>query len=80
LSYLSNEYLYARFGIIFYKISLFESVYVAVKKQISAGGRTAVVLALSGDFSWEIRVNQYENHVKLRHTFPTSTYAFDSEL
>jgi hypothetical protein len=50
------------------------------KKQISAGGRTAVVLAVSGDFSWEIRDNKYENHVDLCHTFPTSTYAFDSEL
>jgi hypothetical protein len=50
------------------------------KKQISAGGRTAVVLAVSGDFSWEISGNQYENHVELCHTFPTSTYALDSEL
>jgi hypothetical protein len=24
--------------------------------------------------------NQYENHVELCHTFPTSTYALDSEL
>jgi hypothetical protein len=50
------------------------------KKQISAGGRTAVVLAVSGDFSWEISDNQYENHVEPCHTFPTSTYALDSEL
>jgi hypothetical protein len=46
------------------------------KKQISAGGQTAVVLAVSGDFSWEIS----DNHVEPCHTFPTSTYAFDSEL
>jgi len=60
---------------------LFESGYVAVqKKQIYAGGRTAVVLAVSGNFSWEIGDNQYENHVEPCHTFPTSTYAFDSEL
>jgi hypothetical protein len=24
--------------------------------------------------------NQYENHIELGHTFPTSTYALDSEL
>jgi hypothetical protein len=50
------------------------------KKQIYAGGRTALVLADSGDFSWEISDNQYDNHVELCHTFPTSTYALDSEL
>jgi hypothetical protein len=50
------------------------------KKQISAGGRTALVLADSGDFSWEISDNQYDNHVELCHTFPASTYALDSEL
>jgi hypothetical protein len=50
------------------------------KKQISAGGRTTVVLAVSGDFSWEISDNKYENHVEPCHTFPTSTYALDSEL
>jgi hypothetical protein len=50
------------------------------KKQIFAGGRTTVVLAVSGDFSWEISDNQYENHVELCHTFPTSTYALDSKL
>jgi hypothetical protein len=42
------------------------------KKQISAGGRTTIVLAVSGDFSWEISDNQYENHVEPCHTFPTS--------
>ena len=50
------------------------------KKQIFAGGRTAVVLAVSGDFSWVISDNQYENRVEFRHTFPTSTYALDLEL
>ena len=48
--------------------------------QIFVGGRTAVVLGIFGDFSWEISDNQYENHVDLCHTFPTSTYALDSEL
>jgi hypothetical protein len=47
------------------------------KKQISAGGRTAVVLAVSGDFSWVISDNQYENYVELCHTFPTSTYTLN---
>jgi hypothetical protein len=50
------------------------------KKKIYAGGRTTVVLAVSWDFSWEISDNQYENHIELGHTFPTSTYALDSEL
>jgi hypothetical protein len=50
------------------------------KKQISEGEQTAIVLAVSGHFSWEISDNQYENHVEPCHTFPTSTYAFDSEL
>jgi hypothetical protein len=44
------------------------------------GGRTAVVLVISGDFSWVISDNQYENHVEPCHTFPTSTYALDSEF
>jgi hypothetical protein len=63
-----------------YMISLFESGYVAVQKNRFAGGRTSVVLAVSGDFSWVISDNQYDNHVDLCHTFPTSTYALDSEL
>jgi hypothetical protein len=50
------------------------------KKQVSAGGRTAAVVAVSGEFSWKISGNQYENHVELCHTFPMSTYALDSEL
>ena len=44
------------------------------------GARTAVVLLVSGDFSWVISGNQWENHVELCHTFPMSTYALDSEL
>jgi hypothetical protein len=50
------------------------------KKNRFAGGRTAVVLIVSGDFSWIIGDNQYDNHVEIFHTFPTSTYALDSEL
>jgi hypothetical protein len=44
------------------------------------GGRTAVVLAISGKFHGLISENHWEKHVELFHTFPTSTYAFDSEL
>jgi hypothetical protein len=44
------------------------------------GGRTAVALAVSGNFSWVISDKQYENQVGLCHTFPTSTYAPNSEL
>jgi hypothetical protein len=50
------------------------------QKQIFAGGRTAVVLAVSGDFLWVISDNKYESHVELCHTFPTSTYVLDLEL
>jgi hypothetical protein len=50
------------------------------KKNRFAGGRIAVVLAVSGDFSWVISDNKYDNHVEICHTFPTSTYALDSEL
>jgi hypothetical protein len=50
------------------------------KKTDFAGGQTAVVLTVSGNFSWIIGDNQYDNHVELCHTFPTSTYALDSEL
>jgi hypothetical protein len=59
---------------------LFESGYVAVQKTDFSGGRTAVVLAVSGNFSWVISDNQYDNHVELCHTFSTSTYALNSEL
>ena len=38
------------------------------------------MLAVSGDFSGVISVNQYENHVGLYVIFPTSTYALKSEL
>jgi hypothetical protein len=51
----------------------------AVQKNIFAGGRTAVVLAVFGDFSWVISDNQYDNHVELCYTFPMSIYALDSE-
>jgi hypothetical protein len=44
------------------------------------GGRTAVVLVISGNFCGLISGNQWENHVDLCHTFSTSTYALDSEL
>jgi hypothetical protein len=53
---------------------------VEVLSRIFVGRRIAVVLAVSRDFSWVISDNQYENHVELCHTFPTSTYALDSEL
>jgi hypothetical protein len=53
---------------------------VAVQKTDFSGGRTAAVLAVSGDVSWVISVNHYENHVGLCLTFPTSTYVLDSEL
>ena len=38
------------------------------------------MLAVSGDVSGVISVNQYENHVGLFLIFPTSTYALKSEL
>jgi hypothetical protein len=50
-----------------------ELVEVLSKKNRFAGGRTAVVLAVSGDFSWVISDNQYDNQVELCHTFPMST-------
>jgi hypothetical protein len=53
---------------------------VEAMSRILVGGRTTVVLAVSGNFSWEINGNQFENHVDLCLTFPTSTYALDSEL
>jgi hypothetical protein len=43
-------------------------------------GRTTVVLGISGNFSWAISGDQWKNHVELFHTFPTSTYALDSEF
>jgi lipoate-protein ligase A len=59
---------------------LFESGYVAVQKNRFSGGRTAVVLAVSGDFSWVISDNKYEKYVDICLTFPMITYALDSEL
>jgi hypothetical protein len=59
---------------------LFESEYVVVQKTDFSGGRTAVVLAVSENFSWVISDNQYENHVGPCLIFPTSTYALDLEL
>jgi hypothetical protein len=59
-------------------VYLCESVDVLSRNFV--GGRTAVVLVFSGNFSWVIGGNQWENHVELCHTFPTSTYALDSEL
>ena len=44
------------------------------------GGQTAVVLGISGNFSWVISVNQYDNNVGLCLIFPMSTYALDLEL
>ena len=39
-----------------------------------------MVLAVSGNFSWVISVNQYGNHVGICLIFPMSTYALDLEL
>ena len=53
---------------------------VEVLSRNFVGGRTAVVLGISGNFRGVISGNQWDNHVELCHTFPTSTYALDSEL
>jgi hypothetical protein len=53
---------------------------VEVLSRNLVGGQTAVVLGISGNFSWAISGDQCENHVELCHTFPTSTYTLDSEL
>jgi hypothetical protein len=53
---------------------------VEVLSRNFVGGQTAVVRAVSGNFSWVISGNQWDNHVELCHTFPTSTYVLDSEL
>jgi hypothetical protein len=53
---------------------------VEVLSRNLVGERTAVVLGISGNFLWEISGDQWKNHVELCHTFPTSTYALDSEL
>ena len=39
-----------------------------------------MVLAVSGNFSWVISVNQCGNHVGICLIFPMSTYALDLEL
>jgi hypothetical protein len=44
------------------------------------GGRTAVVLLVSGDFSGVVSGNHCENHVELCHIFPKSTYTLDLEV
>jgi hypothetical protein len=53
---------------------------VEVLSRNLVGRRTEVVLAVSRNFSWVISDKQYENHVELYHTFPTSTYMLNSEL
>jgi hypothetical protein len=53
---------------------------VEVLSRNLVGGRTSVVLVISGNFSWAICGNKWENHVELCHTFPMSTYALDLEL
>jgi hypothetical protein len=53
---------------------------VEVLSRNLVGGRTAIVLAVSVNFLWVINGDQWENHVDLCHTFPTSTYSLDSEL
>ena len=52
---------------------------VEVLSRNLVGGRTAVVLAVSGHFSWEINGNQFGDHVELCLTFPTSIYALNLE-
>jgi hypothetical protein len=53
---------------------------VEVLSRIFVGGRTIVVLLVSGDFSGVISGKHCENYVELCHIFPTSTYALDSEV
>ena len=50
------------------------------KKTDFSGGWTAVVLAVSENFSGVISVNQYGNHVGICLIFSMSTYALDLEL
>ena len=59
-------------------VYLCESVDVLSRNFVS--GWTAVVLGISGNFRGIISGNQWDNQVELCHTFPTSTYALDSEL
>jgi hypothetical protein len=64
----------------FNRLDVYVCELVEVLSRNFVNERTAVVLADSGNFSWVISGNQWENHVELCHTFPTSTYALDSEL
>jgi hypothetical protein len=64
----------------FNRLDVYVCELVEVVSRNFVGGRTAVFLAVSENFSWVISGNQWENHVELCHTFPTSTYALNSEL
>jgi hypothetical protein len=64
----------------FNQLDVYVCELVEVLSRNFVGGRTTVVLAVSGKFSWLISGNQWENHVELCHTFPMSTYVLDSEL
>jgi hypothetical protein len=64
----------------FNRLDVYVCELVEVLSRNFVGGQTAVVLAVSGNVSWVFSGNQWENHVELCHTFPTSTYALDSEL
>jgi hypothetical protein len=59
-------------------VYLCESVEVLSRNFV--GGRTAVVLSVSGDFLWVISGNHCDNQVELFHSFPKSTYALNSEV
>jgi hypothetical protein len=59
-------------------VYLCESVEVLYRNFVS--GWTAVVLGILENFHGLISGNQCDNHVELYHTFPTITYALDSEL
>jgi hypothetical protein len=59
-------------------VYLCESVEVLSRSFV--GGRTTVVLAVSGDFCRVISDNNCDNPVELCHTFPKSTYALNSEV
>jgi hypothetical protein len=64
----------------FNRLDVYVCELVEVLSRNFVGGRTVIVLAVSGKFSWVISGNKWENHVELCHNFPTSTYALDSEL
>jgi hypothetical protein len=53
---------------------------VEVLSRIFVSGWTAVVRGISENFRGLISGNQWDNHIELCHTFPTSTYALDSKL